>query len=692
MGVAVERRSARVRGDVIVPLRRLFAVSSVLFLVVLVISPVKNALRPYRSIQAGFRDFGAAHATTTKAARAYAGRPIAVQQIWLPEFDNRVDRCTTCHLGVADPVMRGAPEPYRQHPLTYHTPRDFGRFGCTVCHRGQGLSTTNANAHEGAEGSGPGPVLPAMYIEAGCGLCHADESVPEAAKLSHGRTLMASAGCYACHAVRGHEDFRSDAPPLNTVAVKTGGELLHRWLANPKAVDPNATMPNFRLTADEIRDLSHYLCSRPVPDGLRAAVDRAEAEPAGDAAHGKVLFAESRCISCHTVEGKGNGSGPELNTVASRATKGWLIAFVRDPHAFNPQTRMPQYAFSDQDVRDIVAWFENELRDFDAPPNILEPLRVNQTMAGRGAQTFRNRGCFACHEAQKGERFGPDLDGIGDRKAASLDFGKRGDLPRTIASWLGEKIKSPSSFASGLKMPTYGFKEADREAIVTALLALGEPPASNPYRFAAAQQQAVIPAGRVGRIVDRYRCLSCHQFGSRGGDISNAPLTFEGSKANKDWIVKYLAVPYSMRPLLAERMPVFKIPPNDAQELAAAFDSFYVDPQIADDPFAGRPAADADVAEGARLYTTLGCRACHTIGSTGGYYGAPLTDTKSRLKPGWLYAFMRNPQRWRADTRCPNYGLTETDALRITAYLETLSSESPQSKPGGSPVAKKAGR
>ena len=27
---------------------------------------------------------------------------------------------------------------------------------------------------------------------------------------------------------------------------------------------------------------------------------------------------------------------------------------------------------------------------------------------------------------------------------------------------------------------------------------------------------------------------------------------------------------------------------------------------------------------------------------------------------------------WRADVRCPNYGLTDTDALRLTAYLETL--------------------
>src|SRR5512141_2559900 len=194
---------------------------------------------------------------------------------------------------------------------------------------------------------------------------------------------MEKSGCFACHAARGHEDFRSDAPPLDTIAVKTGGEWLQQWLSNPRAVDANATMPNFLLSKDDIRDLSHYLFSRPVPPELRRAIDAASSEPAGVPAKGKSLFAESRCISCHTVEGKGNGSAPELGKIASRATRGWLIAFIRDPHAFYPQTRMPQYGFSDADVRDIVAYFEDELRDFDAAPTILDPLRVNQTIAER---------------------------------------------------------------------------------------------------------------------------------------------------------------------------------------------------------------------------------------------------------------------------------------------------------------------
>jgi cytochrome c2 len=669
-----------------VSLGRFFALSSLAFLVVLAVSPVKNAFRSYRSIQRDFRHAGIARAATVKAAQAYTSRPIAIEQIWIPEFDNRVDRCTTCHLGVADEAMADAREPFRQHPATHHTPRDFARFGCTSCHGGEGLATSEEDAH-GTAADAASPVVPAAYAEAGCGRCHQANFVADAPTLSEGRALMEKSGCFACHAARGHEDSRSDAPPLDTIAVKTGGLWLERWLSNPRAVDPNATMPNFRLSRLEIGDLSHYLFSRSVPPKLRQAVDAASSEPAGVSAKGKTLFAESRCISCHTVDGKGNGSAPELGKIASRATRGWLIAFIRDPHAFNPQTRMPQYGFSDGDVRDIVAWFEDELRDFDAPPSILEPLRVNQTVAERGQKVFKSAGCFACHSstAKEAERFGPDLDGIGDRRAISLDFGKRSDLPRTLQAWLAAKISEPRSFAGGLKMPTFAFDDAQRRAIVTALLAMPAKPVPEAYRDAPPQQASLVPAGAIGAIVSRYRCLSCHQIGSRGGDTSTAPLTFEGSKVNRDWLAKYLVVPYSIRPILPERMPVLKISQAEAQKVADAIETWYVDGSIPDDPFAGRPDSDHDSAEGARLYTTLGCRSCHIIGNNGGYYGPPLNDTRARLKPGWVFRFLQNPQRWRADIRCPNYSLTDTDALRLTAYLESLS-------PPAKPAATEAGR
>jgi cytochrome c2 len=657
-----------------VPLRRLFALTSIAFLVVLAVSPVKNYLRPYRSLQRRYSALGAARARSGQQARQYESRPVEIHQIWLPALDNRVDRCTTCHLGIADSLMKGAPGPFTLHYWTPHTPAQFSRYGCTSCHGGQGLATTEAQAHGTAKDAGP-PMLPIAYLEAGCGRCHSAVAVPEAPRLSRGREVMERYGCFACHSVTGREAFHSQAPPLSSEPVKTGAVWLRRWLANPRDVDANSTMPNFQLSAPDIDELSNYIFGEEVPEDLARMVEAAGSEPPGDAASGKKLFAESRCISCHTVEGKGQGSAPELSKVASAATRGWLLAYIRNPHAFNPATPMPQYDFSESESRDIVAYFEDEFRDFDAPSDILEPLRVNRTLAEAGAKTFRRYGCFSCHPlpgARAPEKFGPDLDGIGDKKAAFLDFGRRTDLPRTLPAWLAAKIASPRTFAKGLKMPSYGLGPDDARAVVTALLSFGAQPVPEAYRVAPPRQPAPIPAGPVGRLIDRYRCLSCHEIGDRGGDISTAPLTFEGSRVQREWLVDYLIQPHAIRPVLTERMPNFRMTRDEAIQLSEAIETLFVDPRVAEDPFQGKPASDADPAEGARLYVTLGCRSCHIIGSSGGYYGPPLTDSAARLKSGWTYFWLKGPQRWRADVRCPDFGLTDRDALRLTAYIATL--------------------
>ena len=665
-------------------MRRLFAITSVLFLAVLIVSPVKNAARPYRAFQRKFAALGASRAKSLKAAQEYEGRTVAIRQVWLPDFEDRVDRCTTCHLGSADPLMDRAPEPFRLHTATAHSPEGFERFGCTSCHGGQGLATSEGEAHGTAKDSGP-PMTPLAYVEAGCGRCHQGENLAGAPLLSHGRALLARLGCTSCHLVRGHDRDRSEAPPLATLPVKTGALWLAGWLKDPKSMDPNATMPNFGLAPREIEELASYLFAQRVPEPLAAKVRAAEEEPKGDAKNGKKLVSESRCVSCHTIDGKGNGSAPELSHVASRATRGWLLAFLRDPHVFSPRTRMPRYGFTDIEARDVVAFMEDEWRDFDASKEILVPLRPNQALAEKGAALFRQRGCFACHAPEQGkgpERFGPELDGVGDKRAFALDFGKRTDLPRSLPAWLAAKVQAPRSFADGLKMPTFALSPDDTRAVVTALLALGTQPVPERYRHVETSPPAFLPAGRAGALIDRYRCLSCHRFGDKGGDTSTAPLTFEGSKVKRAWLADYLVLSYTIRPALVERMPVFRMPREEAELLADTLESFYVDPAIPEDPFAGHPASDADPVEGQRLYVTLGCRGCHIAGTSGGYVGPPLTEAGARLKPGWVYAWMKGPQKWRSDVLCPNYSLTDTDALRITAYVGTLL-PSAKAKEGG---------
>ena len=76
--------------------RLIFAASSVVFLVVLAISPFKDFRREWKQYKRSYLRFAQGRADTKKLLADYHPD---IDQIWLPEM-NVVDRCTTCHQGM----------------------------------------------------------------------------------------------------------------------------------------------------------------------------------------------------------------------------------------------------------------------------------------------------------------------------------------------------------------------------------------------------------------------------------------------------------------------------------------------------------------------------------------------------------------------------------------------------------------
>lgn len=101
----------------------------------------------------------------------------------------------------------------------------------------------------------------------------------------------------------------------------------------------------------------------------------------------------------------------------------------------------------------------------------------------------------------------------------------------------------------------------------------------------------------------------------------------------------------------------------------------------------GGPALEpgSPAAEGAQLIATKPCVGCHTIpgipGATG-QVGPNLSAVASRTKiaggavnnsgPDDLKKWLLNPGALKAGTLMPNVGLTDDEATKIVAYLETL--------------------
>jgi len=130
-------------GKVTKRLRVIFAVSSVVFLAVLAISPVRDYLSAWRRYERDYVRFAESRPDTK---RLLADFHPEIDQIWLPQMQV-VDRCTTCHQGITRLSLADAsvPQPFRAHPAIPHRVRDWG---CVVCHRGQGLATEVRDAHE----------------------------------------------------------------------------------------------------------------------------------------------------------------------------------------------------------------------------------------------------------------------------------------------------------------------------------------------------------------------------------------------------------------------------------------------------------------------------------------------------------------------------------------------------------------
>lgn len=652
-----------------------FAVSSVVFLAVLAVSPVKDWFREYRGYQNTYRKLLIDSAGSAKELKAAREMSVDIRQIWIPGFDNRVDRCTTCHLGVENPAMAGAAEPFRTHPRTPHTPDDLSKFGCVICHRGQGRATTLTEAH-GESPDWDSPLLPIRFTEASCGRCHESDTVPEASLLSEGREMMNRLGCFGCHQLAGHEGWKSEAPDLEGLAQKTSAEWLRAWLKAPRDLSPATRMPDFRLDEAECDALASFLWAQPPAPGQRIASDGTI--EGGDPVRGRTLFGESRCVSCHTIEGRGNGSAPELSGIGSKVNRAWLVAFLADPHAFQPDTPMPRYDFSRQDLLDLTAYMMEELTD-PSLPEPGPPLRPAQKDVLEGEKLYKRYGCAGCHRIA-GKNYpthtGPELTGIGDKPVGLLDFGVRTDIPQRLPDWMAAKVSEPRSFREGLRMPDFGLAPEQVQAIVTALLSAGRETLPASYTVAAPEADYT-PPGRFGEMVRGYRCLSCHQIQGTGGDISKAPLTREGSRVRRDWLAVYLLHPSTIRPILTDRMIPLRMSPDEAGFLADFIENVYVDNGIPGEIFPDGPPAP-EIERGRKLfYERYGCQACHSVGGSGGYYG-PLLDTAGdRLESGWVSWWLQGPQRWRADVRCPDFGMNEQDARDLAAYVDSLGTRGP---------------
>ncbi len=369
-------------------LRKLYPWFTVLSLLVgglVIVAFYKDQFREWKGWQRVYIHQEMAKAVTADQREAAAHIPVEIRQIVLPEL-GRVDRCTTCHIAVEEPSYAGFKQPVAYH--VNHAQHPFQKFGCTICHQGQGYATTRDAAH-GQVPHWEHPMLPMKYIEAACAKCHFSSEIPNAPNLARGRAAFEKYGCIGCHKLHGVGG--NIGPELDTVGARRSPEWLARHFEKPSSVVPGSAMPPFEMSKEDVEALTLYMLGQ-TGDRLSAYYVSMKTIPSAEA--GRRIFRERGCIGCHSIGGKGGTVGPSLDAVGKRRDAKWIVQHFRDPQSVSPGSVMPKFDFTEQESRALTA-FLLSLSDPGVVGFIKTPSEVSAVERGRAV--FVKYGCAGCH-------------------------------------------------------------------------------------------------------------------------------------------------------------------------------------------------------------------------------------------------------------------------------------------------------
>lgn len=208
-------------------------------------------------------------------------------------------------------MNKGQIEMYAAHPrldlfVDANSAHPMEKFGCTICHQGQGSATDFVNAvHTPADAVQEEewhkeygwahthfwdfPMLSSRFTESSCLKCHYEVtdlirhgSKEEAPKLLRGYELVRENGCFGCHEISGVKSgrtvgpdlrlepqpalayltpaeqdkakadplnlpgtYRKVGPSLRRLAEKTNQDWVRKWIQAPRGFRPDTKMPHF---------------------------------------------------------------------------------------------------------------------------------------------------------------------------------------------------------------------------------------------------------------------------------------------------------------------------------------------------------------------------------------------------------------------------------------------------------------
>ena len=225
----------------------------------------------WEQYQDDYKEFLIKNAKDDSTKRRAEKIKIGIQQIYLSDL-KRPDRCTSCHLGVENPLMADAEIPFKQHSGDYLENHSVAEFGCTVCHNGQGRALNKREAHGEEHTHWDFPIMPTKYIQSSCAQCHDYEMLKKEGgeKVAKGEELFRKKGCRGCHKLdrvggdlgKALDGIGSKARAYFPMKHVIGDRTIYNWVRqhfdDPRKIVPESEMRVF-LTGEEADLLTTYI-------------------------------------------------------------------------------------------------------------------------------------------------------------------------------------------------------------------------------------------------------------------------------------------------------------------------------------------------------------------------------------------------------------------------------------------------
>lgn len=288
--------------------------------------------------------------------------------------------------------------------------------------------------------------------------------------IERGRELVRRYGCFNCHEIRGFEKEAKIGPEITRVGSKPLEQFdfgrteiertRKRWFATklktPRVFSSDLRMPNYGLQDIEIQALTTVLLGltgEKLPPEYLVAAPSADFTVAGEAGR---LLDDVKCLTCHSIRGRGGKFAPDLSFEGSAVKRAWLREFLKSPDIIRPLLKqMPKFNLTDREVAVLVDFITTTLVDDRIPNDAWEAALLDPRAVRQGEEIYRRRGCRACHQiGAVGGALGPNLTSAGKR---------------LTAGYLYAHTKQAHIFRPDIIEPRYNLSDAEATALTDYL-------------------------------------------------------------------------------------------------------------------------------------------------------------------------------------------------------------------------------